>query len=155
MVRPEEQQEEQQEEEHQRQNKKKTAPFRNTKKQRGNPPTFWTVLNGLSTVFCATRTCQRMAAVPQQIISVDQKITVGVQLPKFAVQDVKMFVGKIIMDHVDVVVLVHRVKSGQQIWFRTTKVSGSQTPTMKSIHAEKDSGGDGAHVFVLEFRGRF
>lgn len=42
--------------------------------------------------------CQRMAAISHEIVLTQQKVVVGVQLPKFAVQDVKVFVRKVRVD---------------------------------------------------------
>jgi hypothetical protein len=58
---------------------------------------------------------QAMIAVLQQILPRDPIVTVVVQLPETTIEDIKMFIGKVTRDLVDVLLVVDLLEGIQQI----------------------------------------
>lgn len=56
-----------------------------------------------------------MVVVSRQVFRVDVEVMVGVQLPELAVDDIEVFVGEVICDLIDVVLLLQQGQGLQEV----------------------------------------
>ena len=92
---------------------------------------------------------QTVLAVLQQILPGYFVISVVIQFPKSAVQNIKVLVGKVLGDFVDVFLLVDLAEYRGEVRF--SYLSDGDFARVAEVDGVKDSGDDGDGVLVLEF----
>ena len=79
-----------------------------------------------------------MIVVPAKVLSVDKKIVIFVQLPKFAVDDVEVLVGEEVRNLVDVLLLVEGREYRKEVGLAQFGNRNAARP--RSVHAIKYAG---------------
>ena len=85
-----------------------------------------------------------------KILAIDEQVVIFVQLPKLAVDNVKVLVTEEVGDLVDVVLVLEKSEDGQEIGLSQLLRGDSAAPG--SIDGEEDSGYHSVHVTRVEFR---
>ena len=76
--------------------------------------------------------------VPAQVVLVDDQVVVLVQFPKLAVDDVKVFIRKVVRDLVDVLLRLQHSDDLQKVGLAQFRDGDSATP--RSIDTVEDAG---------------
>lgn len=78
-----------------------------------------------------------MIIVSGQVLPIDEQIVVLVQLPEFAVNDVKVLITEEVGDLVDVIFFLEKTEGGQQIG--PPQLAQSYESTPRTIDDKEDS----------------
>ena len=89
-----------------------------------------------------------MALVSRKVLLVYQKIVIGVQLPKPAIEYIEMLVREVLPHHVDIILATHLIESLHQI--RQLEVTPRDLVIIIGIDDEEYSHDHGVGVAVLE-----
>lgn len=79
-----------------------------------------------------------------QILLVNVEIMIAIQLPKFAIDDVKVLVAEIRHDLIDVLLLLQQLNHVQQVRF--AQLSGRDLARPAAVHVVEDARYHGVHV---------
>jgi hypothetical protein len=93
---------------------------------------------------------ERMIAIFQQVLSSDSIVPVMIELPEATIQDIKVFVGEIASDFVNVIFLVNEHKSLQQI--ASAHLTTRNPSRMTLVDTIEDARNDRDSILFLKFR---
>jgi hypothetical protein len=90
-----------------------------------------------------------MISIFEQIFSGNPIITIMIQFPKSTIQDIKMFIGEIACDLVDIFFFIHELKGFEEVG--ATDLTRGNATGMTLVDGIENAGNDRHGVLFLEF----